>query len=74
MLQIVLPSWKKGFIDEYRSLSYDDGGDINEGKKPAHSPVARQGRLQLRSVLCKPLSLVGRLDSRLGTGRRVLIR
>lgn len=37
-------------------MSYD--GDSIDQEKPARSLNARQGRLQLRSVLCKPLSLV----------------
>jgi hypothetical protein len=74
MLQILLFSWKKD-----QSINVVNGRrlmvEILIDPKNLFIPQsARQGRLQWRSMLCKPLSLEGRLVSRLGADRKTLMR
>jgi hypothetical protein len=74
MLQIVLFSWKKdqliNVVDYCRMMV-----EISINPKNLSIPqLARRGRLQSRSMLCKPLSLEGRLVSGLGADRKALMR
>jgi hypothetical protein len=75
MLQIVLFSWEKDqsiCVVDYRELMVEIS--IYPTKNLPIPQLERQGRLQSRSVLCKPLSLEERLVSRLGTDRKTLMR
>jgi hypothetical protein len=74
MLQTVLFSWKKDQlinVVDCRRMMVEISIDL---KNLSVHQLARRERLQSRSMLCKPLSLEGRLVSELEADRKALMR